>query len=509
MNHFVAGIIRIILLEASVALLIMERAIDEAAVRLRARRRWGAYLVAALSVSAFLNFGELHGDGNLVHPWEQYHFFLGSKYLREVGYFDLYTATILADREGTHRLDRVSRTRDLRTFDEVDVDRALADAATVRARFSDARWEEFKADWASLSRWPAPWNAIVADHGNSGSPAWAVAALPFVELFGASPTGQTLLGCLDLVLMAVMFVFLFRAFGGEAAAVGLIVWSLTPFSFDFLAGSILRWDWLFAVGMAFACWRRERPLLAGACLGYAAAAKLFPLFFAVALGVWLVIDSFRRRRLDPQLPRFVAGFAAAAIALVLASSAAFGGFGVWRAYRDRIEVTQTEKYYANQYSLKTVFLQVAESTPHELSRTLLKPAVIKQSLPRVDIDSHRVAFLLVQLALTALALVAVARAGAVEALAAGPFLVFIWLTVNAYYWNMLGLTALAWAAAQLAPRGRLSLPLLALHVTWGAFYLYQHLNMGFAEGYFVALLLLGTFVVWAASAIAGRRPAAC
>ncbi len=86
-------------------------------------------------------------------------------------------------------------------------------------------------DWARLSRWAAPWDAIVDDHGNSGSPAWAVVALPFVELFGASPLGQTLLGCLDLVLMAVPFVFLFRAFGGEAAAVGLIVWSLTPASF--------------------------------------------------------------------------------------------------------------------------------------------------------------------------------------------------------------------------------------------------------------------------------------
>src|SRR5258708_6693411 len=104
MTYFVAGILRIVLLEASAALLLMERAIDRGATALRARRRWGAYGVAALAVFAFTNFGEVHGDNGLVHPWEQVHFFLGSKYLTEIGYFDIYKATILADREGPGRL---------------------------------------------------------------------------------------------------------------------------------------------------------------------------------------------------------------------------------------------------------------------------------------------------------------------------------------------------------------------------------------------------------------------
>jgi hypothetical protein len=503
MSHFVAGILRIILLEASACLLVLERVIDVAAVPLRARRRWASYAVAALSVYAFVNFGELHGDGRLVHPWEQYHFFLGSKYLREVGYFDLYRATLLADRDGPHRLDRVTRTRDLHTFDLVDVDRALADGAAVRARFTDARWDAFKSDWASLSRWPAPWNDIVADHGNSGSPAWAVVALPFVELFGCSPAGQTALGALDLVLVALLFVFLVRAYGAEAGAVGLVIFCLTPFTFDYLAGSILRWDWLFAVGMAFACQRRGRPALAGAFLGYAIASKLFPLFFAAALGLWLVVDTVRRRRLHPHLLRFAAGATAAAVIAVAASSAAFGT-SAWRGYGERIAVTQAEKYYPNQYSLRTVFLQLVESTPHEIATGLFKPAVIKQSLPRVSADADRPGLVAVQIALTAAALVAIARGGAEEALAAGPFLVFIWLTVNAYYWNMLGLTALVWAGAQLERR-RLSVPLVGVHAIWGAYYLYQHLDMGFAEGYFVALLLLGLLVVWATSLISRRR----
>ena len=119
MSYFVAGILRIMLLEASVALLVLERALDSGATALRARRRWAAYAVAALSVYAFTNFGELHGSNGVVHPWEQYHFFLGSKYLKEIGYFDIYKATFLADREGAQQLRDVRGTRDLHTFDDI------------------------------------------------------------------------------------------------------------------------------------------------------------------------------------------------------------------------------------------------------------------------------------------------------------------------------------------------------------------------------------------------------
>jgi hypothetical protein len=502
MNYFVSGIIRIILLEASAALVVMERLIDPAAQRLRSRRRLWAFAVAALSLFAFTNYGELRGNHELVHPWEQYHFFLGSKYLREIGYFDLYKATLLADREGAHAL-AVDRTRDLHTFGLVPVDAALADGDAVRARFSDARWRAFKDDLARLCDWPAPWREVVSDHGNSGSPAWALVALPFVELSGSSPRGQRLLGCIDLVLMLVLGVFLVRCFGAEVAAVGITLWCLTPISFDYLAGSILRWDWLFALGMAACFLKREKPFAAGAFLGYAIVSKLFPICFAVALAAWLIAASLREKRLHRYVLPLASGAVLVAAVFVVASSAVFG-LSIWRGYLERIGVAQVEKYYPNQYSLKTVFLQFAETTPHNLLRTLFKPAVIKQSLPAVDIAGHHAGFLATQLVLTALALFAVTRVDLLEAFAAGPFLVLIWLTVNAYYWNMLGLAGLLFAAR---PRERpLSAALFGIHATWAAYYFYQHLDWRFAEGYFVALLLLGTFFAWAIQAIWKRSP---
>ena len=93
-------------------------------------------VVAVLALFSWTNFGALRGGGDLVHRWEQYHFFFGSKYLPEIGYFNLYKATILADRESAQRVGFVRTTRDLTTFDDVPVETALADAAAVRGAFS-------------------------------------------------------------------------------------------------------------------------------------------------------------------------------------------------------------------------------------------------------------------------------------------------------------------------------------------------------------------------------------
>jgi uncharacterized membrane-anchored protein len=84
-------------------------------------------------------------------------------------------------------------------------------------------------------------------------------------------------------------------------------------------------------------------------------------------------------------------------------------------------------------------------------------------------------------------------------------LVFVWLTVNMYYWNMLGLLALGLAARSQRPNQRPALGMLiALHVMFMGFYLYQHLNRGLTEGYAVAYVLcaaiIGTaFWEWKAS----------
>ena len=483
MNHFISGIIKIILLEAHAGLVFFDRVVGDKYDR---QRRFAFIFLACAMVFAWTNYGALRGNFTIVQSWEQFHFYLGAKYQHEVGWFDLYKASWLADRETAHALN-VKEIRDISTFELVPVETALVDAPRIRARFTDERWAEFKADWLRMLQVPNDWNRVLQDHGNSNSPAWALIAHPIAELVPLTPGGQTFLGLLDMVLMGIMWWFVFKSFGTRVGCIGLFMWAVPPLVFDYLAGSFLRWDWVFCLGMSMVFMKREKWATAGGFFGFAVATKLFPLWFGVALGARALMVIRSEKKVPTRYSRFGAATVAVGLAAVLLSSAMFGGFWAWKEYAKRIEVAQLEKFYGIQYSLKTVYLQVAESSPGEIANGWLFPAEIKQARVDVDIDQHVVGFFLARLLFSALILVLVLRSDDISAFALGPLLVFTWLTVNMYYWNMFGLLALGLARrdGQKPALGAL----IGLHVIFMGYFLYQHTNRGFAEGYMVAMQL--------------------
>jgi hypothetical protein len=478
MNHFISGIIKIILLEAHAGLLLFDRVVGD---RFLKQRKVAFIGIAAAMVYAWTNYGGFH-----VHYWEQFHFYLGAKYQKEVGWFDLYKAAVLADAETTHRIS-VPQIRDNTTFDLVPIQTAFDDRARIVGNFGPERWEEFKRDWTALLMQPIDPNRVVQDHGNSNSPGWALIAHPIAELVPFSPQGQVFLGMLDFILMAVMWWFIWKAFDWKLTCIALVMWAAPPNVFDYLGGSFLRWDWLFALGLAMVMMKKERWATAGALLGYAVASKLFPLWFGVAFGMRAAITCWRDKKIHEKYRRFAMGAAACGAAVVLLSSAMFGGFWVWTDYKRRIDTAVHEKFYAIQYSLKTVYLQIEESPLSELSEHLLFPAEMKQNRNDVDANDHVFGLTLFQLLFTAMVLLLVLRTDEIGAFTLGPMLVFTWLTVNMYYWNMFGLMALGLARRE-GQNPALG-ALMALHAIFMGFFLYQHTNHGVSEGYMVALQL--------------------
>ncbi len=502
MNHFIAGIIKIILLEASLGLLLIDRLVDG---KWEKQRKWVARILAFVMVLAWCNFGGLRGDFGLVHHWEQFHFYLGAKYQAEVGWFDLYKAAIVADRESTHILDGLKETRDIATFEVVPIEQAMADAPRVRAKFSDARWAEFKDDWRKMISNSGGWDRILMDHGNSNSPAWALIAHPIAELLPLNNFNQTLIGWLDMVLMGVMWFFIFKTFGERPALIALFIWAAMPIVFDYLAGSFLRWDWIFCLGMAICFMKKERWATAGAFFGFAVATKLFPLYFGVCLGIRAVFVIRREKNIPARYKRFFVGTVTTGLAAVLLSAAMFGGFWVWKEYKQRIDVARDEKFYSIQYSLQTVYLQFTNSSVQELANTgVLFPSEIKQERRDVEIKNQAAGFFLIKLLFTMLVVVLLLRADDIQAFTLGPLLVFIWLIVNMYYWNMLGFVALSlFLRKDKPPLGAL----IGLHAILMFTYLYQHLNRGFSEGYAIAVCLcvwIATFAWFEWREIKGR-----
>ena len=178
------------------------------------------------------------------------------------------------------------------------------------------------------------------------------------------------MGLIDPLLMIALFVLFFRTFGTRPTCVALD---------HLLDGAVLlRLPRRQPVALGLAVRARavprlvdarQRPLAAGAALGYAVASKLFPLFFGVGFAFWAGWELWRTRGFDRRLVRFAAG-AVAAVALSVAISSAMFGPRVWRGYEQRIAVAQREHFYANQYSFRTVFLQAAYSTPREMRAQL-------------------------------------------------------------------------------------------------------------------------------------------
>jgi NO-binding membrane sensor protein with MHYT domain len=248
---------------------------------------------------------------------------------------------------------------------------------------------------------------------------------------------------------------------------------------------------LFALGLATCFLKRRQYATAGAFFGYAVATKLFPIFFGVALGLRAVFEFRRTRTFSVDYRRFLLGTVVSGAACVAIAAVMFGP-SAWVEYAQRIQVAQVEKFYAIQYSLKTVFLQVAAGSPDLVAQGLF-PGTLMQQHAEIDVANYGLAFLLVRLIFTALIAGLARRADDVEAFTLGPLLVFTWLTVNMYYWNMLGLLALGLMLRRDRDKPALAL-LIGLHGTFMFFYLYQHLNRGLTEGFAVAVLLAGLII---------------
>ena len=127
----------------------------------------------------YINFGSFH-FGNFIHDWEWTHYYVGSKYFKELSYDRLYECIAIADAEErppapagraaqadqpAHQRARVQQADCWRT------------PRRCKQHFSAARWEEFKHDVRFFrDRQSAKrWDDLQTDHGYNGTPVWNVA----------------------------------------------------------------------------------------------------------------------------------------------------------------------------------------------------------------------------------------------------------------------------------------------------------------------------------------------
>jgi hypothetical protein len=468
-------------------------------------------LVLAASLLAYVNLGRFRWDGGLINAWEQYHFFLGSKYLPEIRYDGLYDATVAAMADRYHVPKGVT-VRDLTTFELRPAHASLESVEAARSRFTPDRWRTFSDDVVVFFRkLGLPFEPVICDHGNTGSPSWAALARLLTAGTSASARALSWLGFIDVALLLALAVAAARTFDLRTLCIAMSIALLVPNAYDFLGGSILRLDWLVALGAAACLLELKRHRAAAVFLAYAIASKPFCALFAVSLGAHYAIDWWRMRRLERAHLGLAAWTAAALVAIVALSAAALGGLSIWIEYGARIHLNLLEKYYAINYSFRDVFLQLAHEGP--AAALDWTPAAVAASLPEVEIGDFALSFALARAAMLALLVLVISRHDdEIFAFAMGAFFVYVVFVTNMYYWQLLLLPAIAFARSCRRDWRKLVYLLACCAFLAGAYLFARsgsapHLE-GFVGSWMLALFCAVMIVTEAIAAAAGYRPQA-
>ena len=299
--------------------------------------------VGIVSCASWWNLGRFHFTLPYpIHYHEFFHYYLGGKYSRELGYTRLYECTLIAaDENGEFARPGPSpaqlRIRDLGTNLLIPAAPVLLHPEDCLQHFSPQRWQAFRHDsdffWQSVSR--AKMSDILQDHGYNGTPVWRLLGGFLANRAGPlNLRSAFLLALVDPVFLLLMMLAIGWAFGWRTLCVALLFFGTNyPARYLWTGGAYLRMDWLLAAIAGICLMKRERPLAAGLALGYASLLRIFPGFLVAALVLKIIVASMRARRLvwTPAQRRFLAGLAVATAVLV-PGAALYGGIHAWPAF---------------------------------------------------------------------------------------------------------------------------------------------------------------------------------
>jgi len=321
---------------------LLTRHLSAAARRLGRRVLMGVLGVSAvLAAATYVDFGVFR-YGTYLNEWDFYHYYVGTKYAHELGYTNLYGATLAADQEGGLRYHHPrSEIRDLSTAELRHVREVAAESARYRGRFSDQRWREFVADvtWFKMQLPAHRWSLVLADHGYNGTPAWSfvVGGLVTRTLSIRNPISRWLMLALDPLLLLAATAAVAWAFGLRTAFI-MVIFIGTHYllSWGHLKGALLRTDFAMASVLAVCLVKQRYHKIAGVLLGWAILSRVFPVFLLVGPTVLFLWRLVRDRRVDRQNLGLLGACAATVILVVLGSCAYFGTTEIWHDWNRKI-----------------------------------------------------------------------------------------------------------------------------------------------------------------------------
>lgn len=327
--------------------------------------RWTAVLGGLALAAALLANGRYVADalrGEHLRTWNVFHYYLGAKYFAEVGYSDLYAATLAADDDWQQQkaaapaaergaLAAVRDFRDVRQARDMRSYRIRAREQLVasfdRSHFTPERWRAFGRDtrWLRERLEDKQWPAVLQDWGyNPPPPRTALDAL-LARWIALDSPAFLLIANSDLPLFVLVLVALWWAFGPDVAFAAVLWCNCIDFNRGRFAGGFWQYDWLASAVLGLALYRKGYGRSAGVAFAWSVMTRVFPALLAAPIVLRAVADGLRRRPLDAERGRrrgFALGLGAACVLLGLASLANPRGPSAWLEWGSKIDRHRAE-----------------------------------------------------------------------------------------------------------------------------------------------------------------------
>ncbi len=271
-----------------------------------------------------------------IRPWNGFHYYLGAKYFKELGYFDLYNCALEADKEGNNVWNEVAQVRNLDDYQLID---RLQLPDCPRSKFSNQRWWEFKQDvrfWQQLAGAEGDfWQGVFEDKGYNPSLVWT--------LIGGSLANRVSLDdevmikwwvLSDLIWVVAGLVLVGRAYGWRSGCLAVIFMVSYFGTYDRLVGNFGQYWWLGAVLFSLYFGKINKFLISGVFLGIAAGLRVFPAVLLIPWMIrWLVMTKTKDRA-DKKFRRttvFILSTGLTVAGLVVVSGWT-GGIDAWQQF---------------------------------------------------------------------------------------------------------------------------------------------------------------------------------
>lgn len=278
-------------------------------------------LLIALSFLCTFNYLRF-GDSVITDRLNSYdvlHYYLSAKYFDNVGYYNLYPAMILADKESGPFSSKIHRYRyqDADGYQKRSIPHALKEGKKIKSeKFTPQEWKEFVHDFKHIQRdfqlTKHLWKHIITDRGFNGTTVWIMLFRPIAKIFPVEYI--KLLSLTDIAFLGIALFLVARTYSLATALWGLIFFT-TTFSLRWaMPGTMFfRYDWVALLMLAMVFLKRNKNYISGACIGLASLIKLFPVAWIFLLALKGGIE-LTGKKLNKGLLKIAAGFVICVIA---------------------------------------------------------------------------------------------------------------------------------------------------------------------------------------------------